>query len=182
MQSRRDLLHTVGLAAAAGALASGTAAASVATAPVGFAAAAHRQSLQALAAGASAHSAPWWLFAPLQAGASVGLGWRLTALSPIERGAAVLTLTQVGTPGAEARVHLCAHHGQPRGLAHSALFDLVLMDGGQGNKPTDEGLGRVLLGLAARLRRTEQSGELTAVARLLTHGERTMLYGPESLT
>jgi hypothetical protein len=68
-------------------------------------------------------------------------------------------------------------------LAHSELFDLVLMDGGQGDRATAEDLGRVLLGLAERVRRNELrlDGDLDALSRTLPHEERVLLYGPENL-
>lgn len=182
MQSRRDLLQKLGLAAAVGVVSTASSAAAAAPA---VSATLQRDTLRALAEGGSASGSAAWLLAPLQAGQSVGLGWRLHSLSPVERGAVVITLRHARHTEAapvEGRVHLCAHHGAPRGLAHTALFDLVLMDGGQGARPTDEALGRVVLTLAAKVRTNELSGDLGSVARLLTHAERVALYGPESLT
>ena len=125
---------------------------------------------------------PWWLLAPLAAGSSVGRGWSLDALSPVRDGAAVLSLSH--RDGRLARLHICAHDGRPRGLAHTALFDLVLMDGGQGDRPTDESLGRVLLTLAHHLRRNElrsDDQQVASVGGLLSHDQRVALYGPEQL-
>jgi hypothetical protein len=126
--------------------------------------------------------APTWLFAPFHEGSALALGWRMGALSPVSRGAAVLEL--VHTSGRAARVHLCAHDGQPKGVAHTALLDLVLMDGRAGEGVTDEDLGRVLLGLAAHVRTNELSadGDLAPLARMTTHGARVMRYGPHTLT
>lgn len=83
-----------------------------------------------------------------------------------------------------ARVHLCHHQGDPKGLAHSDLIDLVLMDGGRGDRATDESLGRVLMGLAAHIRDNELSadGDLGALARMQPHSDRVLDYGPENLT
>ena len=98
-----------------------------------------------------------------------------------QRGASVLTLAH--TNGRKAKVHLCAHNGRPRGLAHTAMLDLVLMDGGSGSFRTDEKLGRVVLGLAERVRRneTQPNGDLAPVARMMSHDERVQAFGPESL-
>lgn len=125
--------------------------------------------------------APWWLIAPVGPGTPLGLGWYVGDLSAVERGAAVLTLRN--TSGDQARVHLCAHNGRPRGVAYSQMVDLVLMDGGTGSERTNERLGRVVLGLAERIRQNEISpaGDLSSVARMMTHDDRLGVYGPEAL-
>jgi hypothetical protein len=171
MASRRDLLRALGV---------GAAAAVATTAGARLDAAARADQLRAFADGGAA-SSPWWLLAPLQAGSPVGKGWTLTSLGAVERGAAVITLAHAD--GREARVHLCARVGRARGLAHTALFDLVLMDGRHGDAPTDEGLGRALIGLAGRVHRNElsTSADLGDVARLLPHRDRVSLYGAASL-
>lgn len=173
MESRRGLLKKLSVGAAA------------AAATVGVsrtARAEHKRQLQAFAEGGSAQGAPWWLLAPLQPGARLSGGWRLARLSAVERGAAVLCLEHAerGT----ANVHLCSHGGSPQGVAFTRLFDLILMDGGQGDRPTDPALGKVLVHLGQRVRKHElsQDGELAQVARMLTHAERVALYGAESLT
>jgi hypothetical protein len=100
----------------------------------------------------------------------------------VEDGATILTLAQ--RDGEIARVHICARHGQARGLASTELFDLVLMDGGQGDRPTEESLARVLRQLARHIRRSEQTvGEdgLRMVTGLSTHGDRVARYGAEAL-
>jgi len=84
--------------------------------------------------------------------------------------------------GRHAQVHLCARDGRPRGLAHTALFDLVLMDGGQGDRPTDEGLGRALLTVASRVRSNELQTADRRVAGLLSHVERVERFGAATLT
>lgn len=125
--------------------------------------------------------APWWLIAPVALGTPLKYGWYVAGLSPVERGAAVLTLAH--TSGRKSKVHICSHHGRPRGLAHTALVDLVLMDGGSGSFRTDEKLGRVVLGLADRMRRNEAEapGDLSPIARMMSHDQRVAWYGPDSL-
>ncbi|MFT4979436.1 MAG: hypothetical protein ACI8S6_005346 [Myxococcota bacterium] len=172
MSSRRNLLKMMGLTAAATAV------------PVAAAAAGDLADRRAVVAALTADGnsgQPWWLLSPLTVGASVGLGWQVAALSSVERGAAVLSLSH--RDGRDANVHLCAHAGRPRGLAHTALFDLILMDGGQGDQPTDEGLGRALKNLSARIRRNEISdrADLRPLAHMMTHAERVELYGAETL-
>ena len=82
------------------------------------------------------------------------------------------------------KIHICIYEGKPKGMAHTELFDLVLMDGGQGNKPTEETVGRVLLSLAEKMSENEldDDADLARVERMLTHGERVEVYGSESLT
>jgi hypothetical protein len=172
MDSRRSVLKKLLAGTAAAAAVPGTASAAI-------------QAVQtsAAAAGISLPTgpAPWWLLAPVAVGTPLKYGWYVEGLSAVERGAAVLTLSH--TNGRKARVHLCAHNGRPRGVAHTAMLDLVLMDGGSGSFRTDEKLGRVVLGLAERVRRNEtaSSGDLTPVARMMAHDERVRAFGPESL-
>lgn len=173
MESRRGLLQKLGVGAAAAATTVGMSR---------TARAEHKRQLQAFAEGGSAQGAPWWLLSPLQSGARLSGGWRLADLSAVERGAAVVSLEH--SERGRVNVHLCSHGGKPQGVAFTRLFDLILMDGGQGDQPTDPALGRVLVHLARRVRKHELShdGELAQVARMLTHAERVALYGAESLT
>jgi hypothetical protein len=173
MQSRRDLLKKLGVGVAGAALVANTAL---------NLKDAQAASLRAFAEGGSA-SAPWPLLSPVGPGSSAGQGWTAKALSPVRNGAAVLTLSN--REGRTARVHICARRGSATGVAQTHLLDLVLMDGGDGNKPTDEGLGRVLRTLAKRVAKNELSAidvtTLDSMARMLTHKERLALYGPEKL-
>ena len=47
-------------------------------------------------------------------------------MGAVQNGAAILELKH--RSGQRARVHICTYEGQPKGLAHTALFDLILMD------------------------------------------------------
>lgn len=173
MQSRRDLLKKLG---------AGVAGAAVVTTSTLSVKEAQAASLRAFAEGGSS-DAPWPLLAPLEPGKSVGQGWTATELSPVRSGASILTLTH--RDGHAARVHICARRGPATGVARTHLLDLVLMDGGDGDKRTDEGLGRVLRTMAKRVSKTElaaiDSTTLDSMARMLTHTERLALYGPERL-
>lgn len=126
--------------------------------------------------------APWWLVQPLQPGSRLSGGWRVHDLSPVRKGAAVLTL--LDPDGNPVDVHLCAHEGRPKGVVYTALVDLIVMDGGRGDKPTEERLGRILKDLARRMRKNEvaaESGQLRPLSTMLPHGERVEAYGPENL-
>ena len=63
------------------------------------------------------------------------------------------------------------------GLAHSELFDLLLMDGGDGNQPTNESLGRVLKDIERRIRKNEvrEDVNLRPLART-KHDERGCVW------
>jgi hypothetical protein len=171
MDSRRSVLKKILVGTATAATVPGTASAAL-DAVDGSARAAFQ-----LPAG----PAPWWLLAPVGLGSPLAFGWYVADLSAVRDGAAVLTLGH--SSGRKARVHLCAHNGRPQGLASSRLVDLVLMDGGSGSFRTDERLGRVILGLAKRMRQNETApnGDLRSIVRMMTHNERMEAFGPDSL-
>jgi hypothetical protein len=102
-------------------------------------------------------------------------------LSGIQDGAAVLTLAH--RDGRQVELHICARSGRESGIAQSALFDLVTMDGRNGVGATPEDLGRVVVSLAKRIRQNELRlrGDLAPFAHLLSHDDRVALYGPERL-
>ena len=136
--------------------------------------------LSAMVGGASA-SSPWWILRPLSVGSRLGKGWQIGALSNVQDGAAILTLAH--PDGRQVDLHICARTGRASGLAHTALFDLVSMDGRAGSDPTPEDLGRVVKGLARRIRQNElaHAGDLKPFAHLMSHTDRLALYGPERL-
>lgn len=179
MESRRKILKKIGITTAAAGLTVGAARKARAAESTPAAAAADGA---AGAPEADLGKGPWWLVAPLQRGEHLGGGWFLAHLAPVKEGAAVLTL-QHAEEGV-ARVHLCYLDGRPRGLAHTAMLDLILMDGGQGDKSTDERLGRVLMGLAKVIARNELhgKGDLRELSAMQSHDERVAVYGPEKLT
>ena len=167
MESRRNLLKFMALGTAAAAVGAGESKAHAARRP--------DPSLPA------SGEAPWWLLAPLGPGASVGKGWSVAGLERVERGAARLLLVKGEH---RASVHLCLHEGAPKGPSHTEMFDLVLMDGGDGDKPTPVDLARVLRDLSNVIRRNEVAadGDWEQMAKLMTHSERVVAYGPENLT
>ena len=120
---------------------------------------------------------PWWLIHPLQNRDSISLGWSVSNLGPVHKGAAILELTHRMGQSARA-IHICTYEGKPKGLAHTALFDLILMDGGQGDKPTEETIGRVTLTLADIIAENEirDEADLSKVTRMLTHRARRTIW------
>ena len=130
---------------------------------------------------------PWWLFSLKSEGKNLGRGWHLDSLSSVNRGASVLSLKKEN--GEQARVHICAHNGNPKGLTHTAFLDFILMDGGKGNQPTDEDLGCALIGLTRRVLIRELQMDTAnlhyaqkALSHLQTHQDRLILYKEEGLT
>jgi hypothetical protein len=111
---------------------------------------------------------PWELFHPLAAGAVVAHGWRVADLRGVADGSCVLTLKN--QRGREHRVHVCSNDGNPQGLVYTNRFDLVVMNGGQGDLPTEEGLGQAVAEVAHVLAANEN--HVTVVAGLLPHAER----------
>lgn len=182
MDTRRKLLKKIGLGTAAAGLAVSGHKALRAGEPQQAQAAADPSPPPQVESTAEAGSGPWWLLAPLKRGSHLGHGWHLAHLGAVQRGASVLTLQS--REGQVARVHLCQHQGAPKGLAHTELLDMVLMDGGKGDLETPESLGRVLLGLAGVMRDNElkHQGDLAELGRMLSHDERVEAFGPESLT
>ena len=143
--------------------AAGTAAASAA--PSGAASATEAVATTAEVASAPA---PWELLRPLTAGAPLAHGWTVAELSPVEAGSCVVTLRNAqGTP---RRVHLCRNGGTPAGLVYTERYDLVVMNGGTGELPTDEGLAQAVAALAHAVAGNERAH--AEPGPLLAHAER----------
>ena len=58
------------------------------------------------------------------------------------------------------------------------------MDGGQGNSPTDESLGRAILGIAGQIKNREKEllVQVDQICELQTHKERLVEYKDQGLT
>ena len=113
---------------------------------------------------------PWELLHPLTAGAKVAHGWRITELSPVRHGACVVTLANAR--GRSHRVHICRNDGTPRGLVYTRRLDLVVMNGGGSDLPTEEGFAQAVARLAHVLAKNEQRVAGDVFAELLPHAER----------
>jgi hypothetical protein len=191
MNSRRDVLKKMLFGAAASALPVKIAAAqgfsngseAIDAEALEKALSEHPQARQWVARMASLETspAPWDLIAPLEAGADIALGWSIENLSEVTLGAAILTLKHA--QGHTAHVHISSHSGAPVGMTSTQHFDIVLMNGADGNTPSAEPVGRVVLSIADLIRRNESANaQLVRVADdMLSHEDRTRLFGPEAL-
>jgi hypothetical protein len=119
---------------------------------------------------------PWELLAPLALGSEVGHGWRVADLSSVVDGSCVLTLEN--ERGRTHRVHLCGNDGKPQGLVHTKRMDLVVMNGGRGDLPTEEGLAQAVAQVAHVLAANEAKWQSApVVTALLPQAERERQYG-----
>jgi len=117
---------------------------------------------------------PWDLLSPLAAGSAVAHGWRLTDLSPVRDGSCVATLTNAR--GRAHRIHLCRNDGDPQGVVYTRRVDLVLMNEGRGDLPTEEGLGQAVAALAHVVAANERRMSDQVLAELLPHAERVRRF------
>lgn len=117
---------------------------------------------------------PWALLQPLALGSAVTHGWRVAELSGVADGSCVLTLQN--ERGRAHRIHLCRNDGRPQGLVHTSRFDLLVMNGGQGDLPTDEGLAQAVAEVAHVLAANEDDRQhQPLLAALLPQAERVQL-------
>ena len=117
---------------------------------------------------------PWELVRPLVAGAAVAHGWRLVDLSPLQHGSYVVTLENAS--GRSHRVHLCRNDGTPQGLVYTGRVDLVVMNEGHGDLPTEEALAQAVAELAHVVAANEGTAPDGVFADLLPHAERLRRY------
>jgi hypothetical protein len=117
---------------------------------------------------------PWDLVAPFVAGSEVAHGWRLTDLSPVRDGSAVATLENAR--GRSHRIHLCRNDGNPQGLVYTRRVDLVVMNQGYGELPTEEHFGQAVAALAHAVAANEATVADGVFATLLPHAERVQRF------
>lgn len=127
----------------------------------------------------SSDDGPWWLLHPLQPGSDLGLGWRVARVFPPVDGA--VTVNLLHADGRAARVDLSLREGAPKGPAATHYVDFIVMDGGNGDAPMDESLGRVLRRLAAIVGENEER-DLDALAALQGHDERVWRHAAAMTT
>jgi hypothetical protein len=119
---------------------------------------------------------PWELLHPLAVGSVVAHGWRVAELTGVDDGSCVLTLRN--ERGRAHRVHVCRNDGHPQGLVYTDRLDLVVMNGGQGDLPTEEGLAQAVAEVAHVLAANEGNlQQAPLVVALLPHAERLNLFG-----
>ncbi len=122
---------------------------------------------------------PWDLLHPLAVGSMVAHGWRVADLSSPESGACVLTLQN--QRGRAYRVHVCRNDGRPQGLVYTNGLDLVVMNGGRGDMPTEEGFAQAVAEVSHVLAANESSWRRQPVsATLLPHTERIRRFRTDS--
>ncbi len=132
-----------------------------------------------VAAVAASAPAPWELLAPLREGSAVTPQWRVKSLSEIVDGASVLTLEN--SAGRSHRVHLCRNDGRPQGLVYTDRLDMVVMNGGRGDLPTEEGFGQAVAEVAHVLASNEtRRGHTELVVSLLPQSERAERFADTS--
>ncbi len=118
---------------------------------------------------------PWALLRPLRKGSAVAHRWRVADLSAVVDGACVLTLRN--PRGREHRIHLCRNDGDPQGLVYTDRLDLMVMNGGQGELPTEEGLAQAVAKVAHVLAANEGGRrQERMMVTLLTHAERVRQF------
>ena len=118
--------------------------------------------------------APWALLAPYTAGAVIAHGWRVSELTPVRDGSAVVTLENAR--GRAHRIHLCRNDGSPQGIVSTRRVDLVVMNQGYGELPTEEHFGQAVAALARAIAANEATGADDVAAALLPHAERVQRF------
>jgi hypothetical protein len=120
---------------------------------------------------------PWDILRPLGVGSPVAHGWRVASLTGAVDGSCVLTLQN--ERGRLHRIHICRNDGHPQGLVYTDQFDLVAMNGGQGDLPTEEGLAQAVAEVAHVLARNGRRAP-EIVTALLSQAERVRRFsGPD---
>ena len=108
-------------------------------------------------------------------GSEAAHGWRVAELTGVVDGTCVLTLRN--ERGRTHRVHLCRNAGRPQGLVYTERFDLVVMNGGQGDLPTEEGLAQAVAEVSHVLAANEHDWRKEPlVAALLPQEERVRRF------
>jgi hypothetical protein len=118
--------------------------------------------------------APWEVLHPLAVGSVVAHGWSVAGFTGAVDGSCVLTLQN--DKGRSHRVHLTRNDGAPQGIVYTKNFDLVVMNGGRGDLPTDEGFAQAVAEVAHVLAANE-SGQGSIVTALLPQAERVRRFG-----
>ena len=131
--------------------------------------------LEATTDAPASEPAPWELLRPLALGSVVAHGWRIAELSAVEAGSCVLTLKN--GRGRMHRVHLCGNDGRPQGIVYTRQSDLLVMNGGRGDLPTEEGLAQAVAEVAHVVAANEGSRQQQQLAAaLMPHAERVRAF------
>jgi hypothetical protein len=84
-------------------------------------------------------------------------------------------LTLQNERGRSHRIHVCRNDGRPQGLVYTNRLDLVVMNGGQGDLPTDEGLAQAVAEVAHVLAANERRHD-DLLNALLPQAERVQRF------
>jgi hypothetical protein len=117
---------------------------------------------------------PWELVSPLATGSTVAHGWRLANLGPVRDGSCVVTLQNAR--GRSHRIHLCRNDGHPQGLVYTRRVDLLVMNEGHGDLPTEENLAQAVAELAHTVAANERRVPGRLFTKLLPHAERLQRF------
>ena len=117
---------------------------------------------------------PWELVSPFAAGSVVAHGWRLADLGPVREGSCVVTLQN--KRGRSHRIHLCRNDGHPQGIVYTRRVDLVVMNEGYGDLPTEERFAQAVAELSHAVAANEAKVPQRVFADLLPHAERLQRF------
>ena len=125
---------------------------------------------------------PWWLIHPFEPDSILDNGWKIKQLGEIKSGASVLTIERESQL---LRIHICLHDGQPKGIAYTEMFDLIVMDHGEGVGTSPPHLASALFALEDIMRENEwidvPDRQLNGIKRMMTHAERVRSFGARNL-
>jgi len=171
MKSRRDVLKTmalgIGLAVPAGMAAKQVISSNQSTPTT--------DSPESKLAVARAETpAPWELFSPIERGQEIAHGWSIAGLSGSVAGAYNMRLANAD--GRATNVHICLKDEFSSGVAQSEMLDLVIMNGGESNRDSEEDLALVLNSLAETISANEMLLSADSFSALMSHEDRVSTY------
>src|SRR5947209_7794647 len=114
--------------------------------------------------------------AAVGAAAAVALGAARTGVAAIRPPRAATAGNASNAHGRTYRIHVCRNDGTPRGLIYTRRLDLVVMNGGRGDLPTDEGFAQAVARLARVVAKNERRAADGVLAELLPHAERLQRF------
>jgi len=112
---------------------------------------------------------PWPLLEPLVAGSAIGHGWRVVDLTGVTDGSSVLTMRN--ETGREQRIRICRNDGRPEGVVYTERFDLLVINGGKGDLPTNERIAQAVARVAHVIAANEKTENGGSAMGLLPHCE-----------
>jgi hypothetical protein len=144
--------------------------ASASSEPIGV----EKEAVPAVESLAASSPPPWDLVSPLVAGSALAHGWRLANLGPVQNGSCVATLKNAR--GRSHRIHLCGNDGTPQGIVYTRRVDLVVMNEGYGDLPTEERFAQAVAELAHVVAANERTAPAEMFAEFLPHRERVQRF------